>query len=130
MKLNRALPDCPTLFGASQILPVDAGANRFGGLAVRQGFAELKDRHPGQTPRRQAGLAGARVEIGEVVILKDVAQLVAQSQVGIAARKGGTGDADSFVGNRVNGRRLNRHGTPPGVRALAVHIFASVVVMR
>ena len=114
---------------AEQILPVDASADRFCGLAVREGFAELQDRHPGQAPRRQAGLTGVRVEISKVVILKDGAQLVAQGQVGVALGKGGTGDAACLVWNGVNGRRLNGHGTPPGVGVLAPHIIVSVVVM-
>ena len=72
---------------AEQILPVDASANRFCGLAVREGFAELQDRHPGQAPRRQAGLTGVRVEVRKVVILKDGAQLVVAGSEGLPLGK-------------------------------------------
>lgn len=100
---------------AEQILSVYAGADRFGGLSVGEGFAELQGGYPGQPPQRQSRLADVRVKVGKVFILKDDAGLGPRSQVGVALGKGGTGNAAGFVWNGANGRRLNGHGTPPAI---------------
>jgi hypothetical protein len=45
------------------------------------------------------------MEIGEIPVGEDRAEVVAQRQVGIALREGGAGDTSGLLGNRRRERR-------------------------
>ena len=63
---------------AERVLPVDAGAYGIGGLPITEVLEELEDRDQGQTPRCQGGLAPGGVEVAEVLVFVERAELVAQ----------------------------------------------------
>ena len=91
---------------AEQVLPVDAGADGVGGAAVGEVLAELEDGDQGQPPGREGGLASAGIEVGEVGVVEDGAEFVAEPEIGIAVGKGGAGDAGGVLGDGWDGAGL------------------------
>jgi hypothetical protein len=75
------------------------GTDRVGGPAVGEVFTELQDSDQGQPPGRQRGLASAGIELSEIGIGEEGAELVAQLEIRIAIGKGGTGDLGRVLGD-------------------------------
>src|SRR3954468_12406366 len=94
-------------------LPVDAGAHGVGGLPVAEVLEELEDRDQRQPPRREAGLAANGVELAEIPVLVEGAELVAQPRDHVALGEGGAGDARGLDGDRTDRFRTQAHGSPP-----------------
>src|SRR5207302_9692688 len=90
---------------AQEILPVEAGPDRLGGLAIGEVLPKLQDGHQGQAPGREARLADKRKQRGEVVVLKNGAESIPQAQVGITFRKGSTGHTGGVCRHRLQGVR-------------------------
>src|SRR3954471_24666502 len=77
---------------AEQVLPIDPRPDRLSRLSIAQALAELHQRDQGQPPGWTRRLAPLGVEGGEVVILEDRPEPVAQGQIGAAFGKGGGSD--------------------------------------
>ena len=99
---------------AEQVLPVDPGADGVGGRAVGEVLAELEDGDQGQPPGREGGLPPEGVEVGEVGVVEDGAEFVAEPEVGVAVGEGGTGDAGGILGDGRDEPELERHGATSG----------------
>ena len=98
---------------AKQVLPIDPGAHRLGGLSIGQVFAELQQGDQGQPPRREPGLAALREEVGEVRVGEDGAEFIAQLEERIALAEGGSRDARGLRGHGLDRAGLKGHGRPP-----------------
>src|SRR3954463_13649808 len=96
-----------------RVLPVDAGAHRVGGLAVAEVLEELEDRDQRQPPRREPGLAPGGIELAEVPVLVEGAELVAQPRDHGALGEGGAGDARGLGGDLADRFGMQAHGPPP-----------------
>ena len=68
-------------------------------------LAELQERDPGQAPGWEGRSPPLGIQIGEIPVDEDRAEVVAQRQVGIALREGGAGDTSGLCGDRRR-RRL------------------------
>lgn len=84
-----------------QTRPVDARTYGLCRLAVGQILPKLEHRHHGQPPGLQCGLAVLRVEVEEILVRKDRAELIAQRQVRIPPRKGGLRHMDGRFRNSL-----------------------------
>ena len=60
----------------------------------------------GESGAGAAGLTVVGVKIGEVVILKDKAEVITQGQIRIAFRKGCSRDSGSFLRHKLDGNGL------------------------
>ena len=96
-----------------EILPVDAGPDGVGGLAIGQRLAKLHDGHERQPPRRQGRLPTRGEERGKVCIREDGAERIAQGDIQIALRKGGMGDPGGLLRHRLHGIKAQRHAGRP-----------------
>jgi hypothetical protein len=81
-----------------QVLPVDAGADGLRRRTVGEVFAELQDGDEGQPPGRESGLSAAGIQVGEISVLEDGAEPVAELEIGVAVGEGGVGDARCLRG--------------------------------
>src|SRR3954467_10427377 len=96
---------------AEKVLPVDPGPDRLSGLSIPQALAELHQRDQGQAPGRTGWLTLLGIEVGEVAILEDRPERVAQGEIGAAFGKGGASDAGGLFGHTWERLlRLERHG--------------------
>jgi hypothetical protein len=93
-----------------RVLPVDAGTHGVGGLPVAQVLEELENGDQGQPPRREAGLAPGGVELAEILVLVEGAELVAQPGDHGALGEGGAGDARGLGRDRADRLRMKAHG--------------------
>src|SRR4051794_7946814 len=95
---------------AEQVLPVDPRPDRLSRLSIAQALAELHQRDQGQAPGWTGRLTLLGVEVGEVVILEDRPEPVAQGEIGAAFGKGGASDAGGLFGHTWERLlRLERH---------------------
>jgi hypothetical protein len=99
---------------AEQVLPVDAGADRLGRLAVGEVRAALEHGDQGQPPGREGGLPTFGVEVGKVVVAKDRPELIAEPEVGIALGEGGAGALCGVLGDGRDGAGLQGQGDTSG----------------
>src|SRR3954463_7480265 len=96
---------------AKKVLPVDPRPDRLSGLSIAQALAELHQRDQGQAPGWAGRLALLGIEVGEVAILEDRPERVAQGEIGAAFGKGGASNAGSLFGHgRERLLRVERHG--------------------
>src|SRR3954466_9644049 len=96
---------------AEQVLPIDPRPDRLSGLPITQALAELHQRDQGQAPGWTGWLTLLGIEIGEVAILEDRPERVAQGEIGAAFGKGGASDAGGLFGHTWERLlRLERHG--------------------
>src|SRR5215207_2185309 len=96
---------------AEQVLPVDPRPDRLSGLPITQALAELHQRDQGQAPGWTGRLTLLGIEVGEVAILEDRPEPVAQGEIGAAFGKGGASDAGGLFGHRRDRvLRVERHG--------------------
>jgi hypothetical protein len=93
-----------------RVLPVDAGTHGVGGLPIAQVLEELENGDQGQPPRREAGLAPGGVELAEILVLVEGAELVAQPGDHGALGEGGAGDAHGLGRDRADRLRMKAHG--------------------
>ena len=100
-------------FESHGVLPVDATAHGFCGLAVREVLSKLEDADECPSPGSFGGLSLRWEQVGKLRVLKERAELVSHRQVGIAFGKGGMSDASSFFGNRKGDLDLQAHGRSP-----------------
>src|SRR4051812_3178322 len=84
---------------AEQVLPVDPRPDRLSGLSITQALAELHQRDQGQPPGWAGRLALLGIEVGEVAILEDRPECIAQGEIGAAFGKGGASDAGGLFGH-------------------------------
>src|SRR3954471_3629645 len=84
---------------AEQVLPIDPGPDRLSRLSIAQALAELHQRDQGQSPGWTGRLALLGIEVGEVAILEDRPERVAQGEIGAAFGKGGASDAGGLFGH-------------------------------
>ena len=96
-----------------RVLPVDPRAHGVGGLPVAQVLEELEDRDQGQAPWGEAGLAPGGVELAEVLVLAEGAELVAQPRDHGALGEGGAGNARGLGGDPADRFGTQAHGSPP-----------------
>src|SRR4051812_33355407 len=97
---------------AEQVLPIDPRPDRLSGLPITQALAELYQRDQGQPPGWTGRLALLGIEVGEVAILEDRPERVAQGEIGAAFGKGGASDAGGLLGHgRDRVLRVERHGS-------------------
>jgi hypothetical protein len=96
-----------------QILPVQASPHGVGRRAIGQVFHELEHRRPGQAPGRLGRLPAPGEQVGEPLVRVQRTQGIGHRQTEGAVRKGGTGDAASFLGNLEDRTGLERHGVSP-----------------
>ncbi len=101
-----------------QVFPVDPATDGFGRLAVAQPLAELHERDQREPPRRIGGLAALGVEVGEVGVREHRAEPVAQEDIRVAAPERSPGDPGGVVGHGREQLREERHGRPPGKKAI------------
>src|SRR4051812_27703812 len=95
---------------AEQVLPIDPGPDRLSRLSIAQALAELHQRDQGQSPGWTGRLALLGIEVGEVAILEDRPERVAQGEIGAAFGKGGASDAGGLFGHTWERLlRLERH---------------------
>src|SRR3954463_8720144 len=95
---------------AEQVLPVDPRPDRLSGLSITQALAELHQRDQGQPPGCAGRLALLGIEVGEVAILEDLPECIAQGEIGAAFGKGGASDAGGLFGHTWERLvRLERH---------------------
>jgi len=96
---------------AEQVLPVDPRPDRLSRLSIAQALAELHQRDQGQAPGWTGWLTLLGIEVGEVAILEDRPERVAQGEIGAAFGKGGASDAGGLFGHRRDRvLRVERHG--------------------
>src|SRR4051812_338011 len=96
---------------AKKVLPVDPGPDRLSRVSIAQALAELHQRDQGQPPGWTGRLALLGIEVGEVAILEDRPERVAQGEIGAAFGKGGASNAGSLFGHgRERLLRVERHG--------------------
>src|SRR3954466_15426165 len=96
---------------AKKVLPVDPGPDRLSRVSIAQALAELHQRDQGQPPGWTGRLALLGIEVGEVAILEDRPERVAQGQIGAAFGKGGASDAGGLFGHTWERLLwLERHG--------------------
>ena len=95
---------------AEQVLPVDAGADGLRRRTVGEVLAELQDGDQGQPPGREGGLSAAGIQVGEVGVVEDGAELVAELQVGVTPGEGGVGDAGGVLGDGRDESERKGHG--------------------
>lgn len=98
---------------AEGVLPVQPAAHRVRRLAVGQPFHELQHRDQRQAPGRLSRLTVHRKEVGEVLIVIEGAQRIAQLHDQCATGEAGAHNASCLRGNRRNGKNFERHGAPP-----------------
>src|SRR3954468_20160677 len=95
---------------AEQVLPIDPGPDRLSRLSIAQALAELHQRDQGQPPGWAGRLALLGIEVGEVAILEDRPECIAQGEIGAAFGKGGASDAGGLFGHTWERLvRLERH---------------------
>src|SRR4051812_27924313 len=96
---------------AKKVLPVDPGPDRLSRVSIAQALAELHQRDQGQPPGWTGRLALLGIEVGEVAILEDCPERVAQGEIGAAFGKGGASDAGGLFGHTWERLlRVERHG--------------------
>src|SRR4051812_39557479 len=96
---------------AKKVLPIDPRPDRLSGLSIAQALAELHQRDQGQPPGWTGRLALLGIEVGEVAILEDRPERVAQGEIGAAFGKGGASDAGGLLGHgRDRVLWVERHG--------------------
>src|SRR3954463_6239322 len=96
---------------AKKVLPIDPRPDRLSRLSIAQALAELHQRDQGQPPGWTGRLALLGIEVGEVAILEDRPERVAQGEIGAAFGKGGASNAGSLFGHgRERLLRVERHG--------------------
>src|SRR5215213_9208268 len=96
---------------AKKVLPIDPGPDRLRRLSVAQALAELHQRDQGQPPRWTGRLTLLGIEVGEVAILEDRPERVAQGEIGAAFGKGGASNAGGLFGHgRERLLWVERHG--------------------
>src|SRR5512135_621530 len=105
------------------VLPVDATADGVGGPAIGEILGELHHRDQGELPWGQAGLPAPGIEVGEVAVAEDRAEVVAEPEIGISLGEGGTGDAGGQFGDVRDGAGLQGHGCTSGRAALWCNSF-------
>ena len=98
---------------AEGVFPVDAPAHRVGGLAIRQPFRELEDRHQGELRRGDRRLAVLGEEGGELRVAVDRPERVVDPQISIPLREGGARHARGVLRQTIHDRRAQRHERPP-----------------
>src|SRR3954463_13246264 len=96
-----------------RVFPVNPAAHGIGSLTVTEVLEELENRDQGQTPCRQSGLASGGVQVAEVLVLVERAELVAQPHDHGALGKGGPGNTYSLAGNLTDRFHTQAHGSPP-----------------
>src|SRR3954468_16571268 len=96
---------------AEQVLPIDPRPDRLSRVSITQALAELHQRDQGQPPGWTGRLTLLGIEVGEVAILEDRPERVAQGEIGAAFGKGGASDAGGLFGHTWERLlRLERHG--------------------
>src|SRR5215218_6826786 len=96
---------------AEQVLPVDPRPDRLSRLSIAQALPELHQRDQGQAPGWTGWLTLLGIEVGEVAILEDRPERVAQGEIGAPFGKGGASDAGGLFGHRRDRvLRAERHG--------------------
>jgi hypothetical protein len=93
-------------FQAQQVFPIDSGAEGFGRLPIGERLTELEDCDQSEPPRSQGRLPPTWKEVGEVVVLEDRSEFVAQTKIRISLGKRGERDLSSPVGDGVDWCRL------------------------
>jgi hypothetical protein len=96
-------------------LPVDAGPDRVGRLAIGAALGKREDRDHGQAPRRLGGSATGGKARADLRVLENGVEFIAHPEVGMATGKGGAGDPGRFRGDAVGDGRAERPRGPPGV---------------
>lgn len=96
-------------FQSEGVLEVDAAANRLGGLAVRQVHHVLQHTDGGQLCGREPGAAVARVPGGEVLIVPQAVEAVADPHRRGAIAVAGSGDPHGQRRDLGSGPRLEGH---------------------
>ncbi len=89
---------------AEGILPIQPAAHRIRRLPIRQPLHELQHRDHGQAPRRLSRLSSSREEVGEVLVMVERAQRVAQLHNERAVGEAGAHDVGSLLGHRRDGQ--------------------------
>src|SRR4051794_4595209 len=84
---------------AEQVRPIDPGPDRLSRLSIAQALAELHQRDQGQAPGWAGWLTLLGIEVGEVAILEDRPERIAQGEIGTAFGKGGASDAGGLFGH-------------------------------
>jgi hypothetical protein len=97
-----------------EVLPIDPGAGGLGSLPVGEVLAELEDGDEGEPPRRVGRLADGRETGGEVLVVEDGPELVAEGEEGRALREGGESDAGGLGRDGAGRLWLERHGSRGG----------------
>ena len=106
-------------FEPERVFPVDPGADGVGGWSVGEVLSELEDGDQCQPPGRGRGLPLERIEVGEVGVVEDGAEFVAEPEVGTSGGESGAGDAGGILGDGRDESELKRHGAASS-RATAV----------
>src|SRR3954467_9669870 len=95
---------------AEQVRPIDPRPDRLSRLSIAQALAELHQRDQGQAPGWAGRLTLLGIEVGEVAILEDRPERIAQGEIGTAFGKGGASDAGGLFGHTWERLlRLERH---------------------
>jgi len=97
-----------------QILPVDVTADGISGLFIGEALGELEDGNDGQAGRIDGGATDVGKERGEIGVIKERTEGIAQPQIAVTVRKGGVGDLFGIVGNKGDQGGIQGHGAPPG----------------
>ncbi len=96
-----------------QILPVDPGPHRLGGLPVGQPLGELHDRHERQPPRALSRPSPHGEQRAEALVIVESAEHVPHLHVDVALRKRCACDTRRLLRNRTNRLGAQRHRLLP-----------------
>ncbi|GAA0256336.1 hypothetical protein GCM10008965_26110 [Methylorubrum aminovorans] len=94
---------------AQEVLPVDPRADCVGGLAIGESLHELQQGREGEPDRRLSGASPHREQVGKVVILHDLMQVVIEAHDRIAVRKDRSRDLRSLIRHDVGASHVERH---------------------
>ena len=113
-----------------EILPVNAGPDGVGGLAIGQRLAKLHNGYERQPPRRQGRLSTRGEERCKVRIGEDGTERIAQGYIQIAMRKGGLGDLGGLLRHRLHGIRAQRHEGRPSAEWVKAPAISGAVLYQ
>ncbi len=99
-------------FEAQDVFPIDPAAHGVRSRAISKPLGELEDRDEGEPSRREGGLAMRGEERGKRLVGEEGAEFIRETEIGMAFREGGVGDAGGLIGNGTNGLWAE-HGDPP-----------------
>jgi hypothetical protein len=70
----------------------------------------LQNGDQGQSPGREGGLPSEGIKVGEVGVMEEGAEFIAESEVGASVGEGGASNASGILGDGRDESELKRHG--------------------